>query len=121
MSSQITAKKLATAAMIVVGIWYLIPAYHAKWNIESYFGRQFSASTVQTIGGVLLLAGVYANSQIGYTLVRVKSLDFLSKKRTENFRAISNFCNLVNDMDNSIAAQNSAGMNGMDGDVAPAF
>lgn len=116
MSSQITAKKLTTAALIVLGVWYLMPQWHSKWNIESYFNKSFSASTVQTIGAVLLLAGVYMNSQVNYTLVRVKSLDFLSKERKQDFRAISNFCNLVNDMDNQVASQDVAVV-----DEVPAF
>lgn len=108
--SSITAKKLTTIALVAIGVWYLMPEWHAKWNIESHFGKSFSASTVRNIGGVLLLAGIFFNSQVDYTVIRIKALDVLSRQRRENFKAISNFCNLVSDMDASIAQNGPAAM-----------
>lgn len=114
MSSQITAKKLVTAVVLGLGIWYVIPSLHAKFNIESHFGYSLSAQTVSHIGIALIVAGIVLNSQVGYELYPIKQLNFLSPtKRRETF-AISNFCNLVNNMEE---ATNAGGMPPMDGPV----
>lgn len=116
MAHQVTAKKLLTAVVFGLGIWYIMPTLHSKWNIESYFGRSFSTTAVKQIGIALLIGAVILNAQVGFELVRVKQLDFLSPQRRKEKTSIANFCNLVSNMERVSQASEPVGL-----DAGPDF
>lgn len=110
MSSKITAKKLLTAVVLGLGVWYIVPSLHAKFNIESHMGYTLTAQNVKHIGIALIIAGIVLNQQVGYELYPIKQLNFLSPTKRRESVAISNFCNLVNNMEEASSGMGGSGM-----------
>ena len=111
---MITGTQLLTIGILAAGIVYMVPSWHQKYNVESYFDKTISDHTAQQIGLGMIALAIILNAQPQYTLYRIKSLDFLSPERRRAEKSVENFCGMIDRMEQQRGYDSGVPMNDLD-------